>query len=64
MINATAYIVYQNGLITDQNGKRLITLDGFKKSCLYVKSFITNTRSKNYTEDWIVVGQERIFTVV
>lgn len=64
MNTATAYIVYQSGLITDQNGKRLITLDGFKKSCLYVKSFITNTRSKNYTEDWIIIGEERIFTVV
>ena len=63
MINATAYIVNQNGVITDQNGKTLNNLFGFKEACLYVKSFITNVRGKTYTDDWIVIGEERIFTV-
>ena len=63
MNTATAYIVYQNGVITDQNGKRLNTLDGFKEACLYVKSFITNVRGETYTDDWIIIGEERIFTV-
>ena len=63
MNTATAYIVYQNGVIADQNGKTLNNLDGFKEACLYVKSFITNVRGKTYTDDWVVVGEERIFTV-
>ena len=63
MINATAYIVNQQGVITDQNGTILHTMPGSKAACGYVKSFITNVRSKTYTDDWVVIGQERIFTV-
>jgi len=63
MNTATAYIVYQNGVITDQNGKTLNTLDGFKEACRYVKPFITNVRGKTYTDDWIVIGEERIYTI-
>ena len=36
MINATAYIVNQQGVITDQNGTILHTMPGFKAACGYV----------------------------
>ena len=64
MINATAYIVNQNGVITDHDGNRLNNFLEFKAACNYVQSFITNVRGKTYTDDWIVMGKNRIYTVI
>ena len=56
MLSATSYIIDQDGTIFNQDGVLIRTTKGFPTACDIVKGYITNTRSKNYKEEWVVMG--------
>ena len=64
MLDATAYIVDTDGVISDQDNKVLMRMAGFRTACHFVRNYITNTRSKSFTDEWIVMGRSRIYTIV
>ena len=64
MLDATAYIVDTDGVISDQDNKVLIRMAGFRTACAFIRNYITNTRGKSFTDDWIVMGSTRIYTIV
>ena len=64
MKDATSYIIDQEGMIYNQDGLLIMKTKGFPTSCGIVKSYITNTRSKNYKERWIIMGKTISYEVV
>ena len=64
MLDATAYIVDTDGVISDQDNKVLMRMAGFRTACNFIRNYITNNRGKSFTDDWIVMGSMRIYTVV
>ena len=64
MLDATAYIVDTDGVIFDQDNKVLMRMAGFRTACGYIRNYITKTRGKSFTDEWIVMGSTRIYTVV
>ena len=64
MLSATSYIIDQNGTIFNQDGVLIRTTKGFPTACDIVKGYITNTRSKNYKEEWVVMGDTISYVVV
>ena len=64
MQTATSYIVDQDGTIFNQDGVFMITTKGFPTACDLVKGYITNARSKDYKEQWILMGKTISFIVV
>ena len=64
MLDATAYIVDTDGVISDQDNKVLIRMAGFRTACTFIRNYITNTRGKSFTDEWIVMGRSRIYTIV
>ena len=64
MQTATSYIVDQEGTIFNQDGVFIRTTKGFPTACDLVKAYITNARSKNYKEKWILMGKIISFEVV
>ena len=64
MQTATSYIVDQDGTIFNQDGVFIRTTKGFPTACDMVKAYITNAKSKNYKEQWILMGKTISFIVV
>tara|TARA_B100000214_G_scaffold357413_1_gene316931 strand:+ start:564 stop:758 length:195 start_codon:yes stop_codon:yes gene_type:complete len=64
MLDATAYIVDTDGVIFDQDNKFLMRMAGFRTACNFIRNYITNNRGKSFTDDWIVMGSTRIYTIV
>ena len=64
MQTATSYIIDQDGTIFNQDGVLIRTTKGFPTACDMVKSYITNVRSKNYKEQWILMGKTISYIVV
>ena len=64
MLDATAYIVDTDGIIWNQDNKFLMRMTGFRTACGYIRNYITKTRGKSFTDDWIVMGSTRIYTIV
>lgn len=64
MLSATSYIIDQNGTIFNQDGVLIRTTKGFPTACDIVKGYITITRSKNYKEEWVVMGDTISYVVV
>jgi len=64
MKTATSYIVDQDGTIFNQDGVFIKTTKGFPTACDLVKGYITNARSKNYKEQWIIMGKTISYIVV
>ena len=64
MLDATAYIVDTDGVIFDQDNKFLMRMAGFRTACNFIRNYITNNRGKSFTDDWIVMGSKRIYTIV
>ena len=64
MLSATSYIIDQNGTIFNQDGVLIRTTKGFPTACDIVKGYITITRSKNYKEEWVVMGDTISYIVV
>ncbi len=64
MKTATSYIVDQDGTIFNQDGVFIRTTKGFPTACDLVKGYITNARSKNYKEQWIIMGKTISYIVV
>ena len=64
MLSATSYIIDQDGTIFNQNGVLIRTTKGFPTACDIVKGYITNARSKNYKEEWVVMGDTISYIVV
>ena len=64
MQTATSYIVDQDGTIFNQDGVFIRTTKGFPTACDLVKGYITNARSKNYKEQWIIMGKTISYIVV
>ena len=64
MQTATSYIVDQEGIIFNQDGEFIMKTKGFPTACDMVKSYITNARSKNYKEQWVVMGKTISYIVV
>lgn len=64
MLSATSYIIDQDGTIFNQDGVLIRTTKGFPTACDIVKGYITNARSKNYKEEWVVMGDTISYIVV
>ena len=64
MKTATSYIVDQDGTIFNQDGVFIRRTKGFPTACDLVKAYITNVKSKNYKEQWILMGKTISFIVV
>ena len=64
MLSATSYIIDQDGTIFNQDGVLIRTTKGFPTACDMVKSYITNTKSKNYKEEWVIMGDTISYIVV
>lgn len=64
MLSATSYIIDQDGTIFNQDGVLIRTTKGFPTACDIVKGYITITRSKNYKEEWVVMGDTISYIVV
>ena len=64
MQTATSYIVDQDGTIFNQDGVFIRKTKGFPIACDLVKAYITNVKSKNYKEQWILMGKTISFIVV
>ena len=64
MQTATSYIVDQDGTIFNQDGVFIRTTKGFPTACDLIKGYITNARSKNYKEQWIIMGKTISYIVV
>ena len=64
MQTATSYIIDQDGTIFNQDGVLIRTTKGFPTACDLVKAYITNVKSKNYKEQWILMGKTISFIVV
>lgn len=64
MLSATSYIIDQDGTIFNQDGVLIRTTKGFPTACDIVKGYITNIRSKNYKEEWVVMGDTISYIVV
>ena len=64
MKTATSYIVDQDGTIFNQDGVFIRTTKGFPTACDLVKGYITNARSKNYKEQWVLMGKTISYIVV
>jgi len=64
MQTATSYIVDQDGTIFNQDGELITRTKGFPTACDMVKSYITNARSKNYKEQWVLMGKTISYIVV
>ena len=64
MKDATSYIIDQDGTIFNQDGVFIKTTKGFPTACDLVKGYITNARSKNYKEQWIIMGKTISYIVV
>ncbi len=63
MKDATSYIVNQNGIVYNQNGDLIHRFIGLKPACRFVSNYITNVRGKTFTEEWLLMGRSKIFTV-
>ena len=64
MKDATSYIIDQDGTIFNQDGVLIRTTNGFPTACDIVKAYITNVKSKDYKEQWILMGKTISFIVV
>ena len=64
MQTATSYIVDHDGTIFNQDGVFIRRTKGFPIACDLVKAYITNVKSKNYKEQWILMGKTISFIVV
>ena len=64
MLSATTYIIDQDGTIFNQDGVLIRTTKGFPTACDIVKGYITNARSKNYKEEWVIMGDTISYIVV
>ena len=64
MLSATSYIIDQDGTIFNQDGVLIRTTNGFPTACDIVKAYITNAKSKNYKEEWIIMGDTISYIVV
>ena len=64
MLSATSYIIDQDGTIFNQDGVLIRTTKGFPTACDIVKGYITNARSKNYKEEWVIMGDTISYIVV
>jgi len=64
MQTATSYIVDQDGTIFNQDGVFIRRTKGFPIACDLVKGYITNARSKDYKEQWILMGKIISYEVV
>ena len=64
MKDATSYIIDQDGTIFNQDGVLIRTTKGFPTACDIVKGYVTNIRSKNYKEEWVVMGDTISYIVV
>ena len=64
MQTATSYIVDQDGTIFNQDGVFIRRTKGFPIACDLVKAYITDVKSKNYKEQWILMGKTISFIVV
>ena len=64
MLSATSYIIDHDGTIFNQDGVLIRTTKGFPTACDIVKGYITNIRSKNYKEEWVVMGDTISYIVV
>ena len=64
MQTATSYIVDQYCTIFNQDGVFIRKTKGFPIACDLVKAYITNVKSKNYKEQWILMGKTISFIVV
>ena len=64
MLSATSYIIDQDGTIFNQDGVLIRTTKGFPTACDIVKGYIINVRSKNYKEEWVVMGDTISYVVV
>ena len=64
MQTATSYIVDQDGTIFNQDGVFIRRTKGFPIACDLVKAYITNVKSKDYKEQWILMGKIISYEVV
>ena len=64
MLSATSYIIDQDGTIFNQDGVLIRTTKGVPTACDLVKAYITYVKSKNYKEQWILMGKTISFIVV
>ena len=64
MKDATSYIIDQDGTIFNQDGVLIRTTKGFPIACDMVKAYITNAKSKNYKEEWVIMGDTISYIVV
>jgi len=64
MQTATSYIIDQDGTIFNQDGVFIRRTKGFPTACDLVKAYITNVKSKNYKEQWILMGKTISFIVI
>ena len=64
MLDATSYIVDTDGVICNQDNEFLMRMAGFRTACVFIRNYIANTRGKSFTDEWIVMGRSRIYTIV
>ena len=64
MQTATSYIIDQDCTIFNQDGVIIRRTKGFPTACDLVKAYITNVKSKDYKEQWILMGKTISFIVV
>ena len=64
MLSATSYIIDQDGTIFNQDGVFIRRTKGFPIACDQVKAYTTNVKSKNYKQQWILMGKTISYVVV